>query len=221
MSFLEAAQPGRTTEIVADVVHERLRDAIFSAELRPNHRLVEEELAAALKVSRTPVREALLRLRQEGLVIQNKGWVVKDHTPREILEFIEARGGIEAAAARLAATRITSEELTELERLANEMEDPGASRQTINQLNNEFHQLITDAGRNNILMQFAKRTKINYWNFNTPVVFTPADDAIVNSEHRQLIEALRAGDEDLCEKTVREHIAHTARIIATALGLES
>ena len=66
---------------VTDGVYARLREAIVSAELRPNGRLVESELAVRLDVSRTPVREALLRLEQEGFVRRERGWVVRENEP--------------------------------------------------------------------------------------------------------------------------------------------
>ncbi|NUR70951.1 MAG: GntR family transcriptional regulator [Hamadaea sp.] len=208
----------RSTEFVADVVHERLREAILSAQFRPNHRLVEEELADWLKVSRTPVREALLRLRQEGLVEQRRGWIVRDHAPEEMLEIIEARAGIEAHAAYLAAGRLKQDDFARLDELIELMEDPGASRVRLNELNNEFHDLVAQAAGNALVSQFFRRTKVNYWNFHQPVVFTPADDEIVNRQHRDLVAALRAQDGETAAKIAREHVENTARIIMSALG---
>ncbi|WP_328469293.1 GntR family transcriptional regulator [Actinoplanes sp. NBC_00393] len=211
--------PSRTVDR-ADVVHERLRDAILSAELRPNHRLVEKEIADWLEVSRTPVREALFRLVQEGLVVQRKGWVVRDHTPTEILEMIEARSGVEAHAAYLAAQRITAPQLARMEELIETMEDDSISRLKLNELNNVFHDIITEASTNTVVAQLHRRTKINYWNLNQPVVFTPADDEIVNTQHRQLVTALRDGDGETAARVARQHVENTARIIRAALGIK-
>lgn len=208
-----------TVEFMADIVHERLRDAILSAEFRPNHRLVEEELADWLEVSRTPIREALLRLRQEGLVEQRKGWIVRDHAPEEMLEIIEARAGIEAHAAFLAAGRMGEDRLARLEELIEQMESPQISRPKLNELNNEFHDVITEGAENFLITQFYRRTKVNYWNFNQPVVFTPADDEIVNTQHRQLVAAIRAGDAETAAAVARQHVDNTSRIIRTALGM--
>ena len=91
------AKQGPAGTIAADAVHEHLRKAILSAEYRPNYRLVEQDLSAQLNVSRTPVREALLRLKQEGLVVQRKGWIVRDHAPHEIIELLEARAEFDGA----------------------------------------------------------------------------------------------------------------------------
>lgn len=219
MAASQGRRGRRTVEYMADIVHERLRDAILAAEFRPNHRLVEEEIADWLEVSRTPVREALLRLRQEGLVIQRKGWIVRDHAPEEILEIIEARAGIEAHAAFLAAGRLGGAELARLGELTEVMESPQTSRPKMNELNNQFHEIITDGAGNALITQFYRRTKVNYWNFNQPVVFTPADDETVNTQHRELIAALAAKDAETAARIAREHVSHTAHIITMALGL--
>jgi Transcriptional regulators len=207
-------------ENAADAAHARLRDAILSGEYRPNYRLVEEELATVLKVSRTPVREALLRLKQEGLVAQHKGWLVRDHPPAEILEFLEARAALESATARLAGDRIDAETLSELADLIEQMEDPAKNRREVNALNTRFHGIITDAGGNNLLASFTRGTNINYWNFSTPIIFTDADDALVNSDHRELYEALKRHDGEAAATIARRHVDHTGNILARALGLE-
>lgn len=206
-------------ESSSDTVHARIRDAIVSSQFRPNHRLVEEELAAWLHVSRTPVREALLRLRQDGLVERRRGWVVRDHAPQEILGIIEARAAAESSAAYLAAGRIDAATLDRLTALCDQMEAPVASHMELSPLNDEFHDTVTEASGNVLLMQFARRTRINYWNFTRPVVLGPDDDDLTAASHRALVRALRAGDADGAQRVVREHIDHTGTVIATALGL--
>ncbi len=67
-TFARGRKASQNTQVIAQTVYTRLRESILSAELRPGRRLVEDELAEWLKVSRTPIREALLRLEQEGLV---------------------------------------------------------------------------------------------------------------------------------------------------------
>ena len=211
----------RTSEVgdnAADQVHERLRDGILSGEFRPNQRLVEEELARQLQVSRTPIREALLRLRQQGLVHRDRGWQVQDHGPDEILEFLEARAEVESAAARLAARRISDAELARLDELM-ELMEAERNRRIINAYNDEFHAIVTDAARNHVLANLARATLINYWNFSSPIVFTEAQDMVVNAEHRELKSALADRDAEHAAAVARAHVRHTADVIADALGL--
>lgn len=220
MGSEQATSKYRDSELLADAVHERLRDAILMAELRPNHRLVEEDLAAWLEVSRTPIREALLRLRQEGLVIRSKGWLVRENSPADVVRLLEARCAIEGHAAALAAARITTVQLEGLRHLADQMERPGVSRQKTNMLNNQFHEQVTDAAGNFLLSQFYRRTRTNYWNFAVPVVFHPDDDALVHSDHRALIAALEARDAGLSSHIATVHVQRTAEIVTHALGMK-
>ena len=208
-----------SAEHAADQVHARLRDAILSGEMRPNHRLVEVDLAEELGVSRTPIREALLRLRHEGLVLRSKGWVVRDHGPAEVLEYLEARAALESATAGLAATRITDEQLAELRALLQRMTEQERSRREVNALNSRFHALITEAAGNAVLTTFARTTDINYWTFTTPIVFTEADDHRVEDDHTQLLAALERRDAEQAATIARKHVQATAEIIARSLGL--
>lgn len=207
-----------SARVVADTVYTRLREAILSAELRPNRRLVEDELAEWLNVSRTPVREALLRLEQEGLVERNRGWVVRENNPSEIRARLECRLAIEGYAARLAADRRTDAELEELGQLASLMEEPGISRLEFNRLNDRFHKVLTEAAANPTLANLHAQTKINYWDLSVPVVFSPEVDRQVHEHHRALIVALRARDGDEAEQVARAHVQITLDIVLTAIA---
>ncbi|MFT4157734.1 MAG: GntR family transcriptional regulator [Microbacterium sp.] len=207
-------QPVLRGLVASAPVYERLRDAILSGELRPNARLIEEDLAAALNVSRSPVREALLALVQDGLVVRTRGWAVRDHTPDEVLRIIEARLVMESEAAALAASRITGSQLDALDQLAQEMEKTGLERPTLNTLNRHFHTTVTAAAGNFILDDFARRTSISYWNFNLGVVQPPGDDEIVNRQHRAIIDALRSRNPEAARLAVREHVGRTYEIMS-------
>jgi DNA-binding GntR family transcriptional regulator len=204
--------------LVADTVHERLRSAILSAELRPNRRLVEEELAAWLQVSRTPVREALLRLKQEGLVTRDRGWIVRDHDPSDVIAILESRQMVEGYAARLAAERMPASTVSTLRELIREMETPGISRIDANSINDRFHDIICAAGDNPLIVQMHRRTKLNYWNLNVPVLFTSEHERTVNRQHRELMTAIAAKDADRAEQVARAHVQQTLDIVLHALG---
>lgn len=208
-----------TVSVAADTVHERLRDAILSGELRPNMRLVEEELGSWLRVSRTPVREALLRLTQEGLVQRSRGWIVREHAPEEFLRILEARAAIEGAAAALAAQNITPDEIAELKQIVDQIDHSGTTRTELNELNKRFHTIVTAAGRNFLLDQFSQRTRISYWNFTIQNLVSAEDNKVANDQHREIIARLEAGDSEGSQRMVREHIERTQRILAEALNL--
>lgn len=218
--FSKSRKARGNTRLVADTVYARLRNAILSAELRPNKRLVEDELADWLNVSRTPIREALLSLEKEGLVERDRGWVVREHNPAEIQARLESRLAIESFATRLAARRRTEADLQELRNLAEAMEKPGVSRLEFNRLNDRFHKVITEAAQNPTLANLHSQTKLNYWDLSVPVIFGPEADKKIHEHHHALIEALTTGDEDQAEAIARAHIQMTMEIVLESLGIQ-
>lgn len=218
-THLSRRKTRENTRVIADMVHTRLRDGILSAELRPGRRLVEDELAEWLNVSRTPVREALLRLEQEGLVERDRGWVVREYNPAETRARLECRLAIEGYAARLAATRRSEAQLQELHALADAMEQAGLARREFNRLNDRFHKVIIEAAANAALANLHAQTKMNYWDLSVPVIFTPDLDREIHADHRTLIEALASGDGDKAEALARLHVQRTIEVVLSALGL--
>lgn len=204
--------------VTADRVYAQLRESIRNAELAPNERLVEDDIAAWLQVSRTPVREALLRLQQEGAVERRGGWIVRERTPREITELLEARLAIESHAAYLAAGRVSQETLDALTDLAKQMEAPDLSRRRFNVLNEHFHGLIVESSRNSVLKNLYAQTQLNYWDLSTPVVFTPDVDKVVHEQHFDLIAALRDGNSDRARIVVTNHVRLTMATVLPAVA---
>ena len=108
-----------------DVVFNTLRQAVLRGELKPGERLMEIALSQRLGVSRTPVREAIRMLEQEGLVIMipRKGAQVAEISEKDLKDVLEVRLGLEELAVRIACQRITEEELEELERAVKKFEE--------------------------------------------------------------------------------------------------
>src|ERR1700728_2381464 len=107
MSFIDGSNPedrqrglGSGGLVAKPVdVYERIRLAIVSGDIRPNEPLIENDLAEALGVSRTPIRESLQRLAADDLIVTRKrGWAVKEYTTNEIRENFEIRSGLEGMA---------------------------------------------------------------------------------------------------------------------------
>lgn len=218
--FQKGRKSRENTRVISHAVYTQLRDAILSAELRPNRRLIEDELADWLNVSRTPIREALFLLEKDGLVERNRGWLVREHNPTEIRDRLECRLAIEGYATHLAATRRSETDLQELGILANAMEKPGITRLEFNQLNDHFHKIITEAAHNPTLVNLHSQTRINYWDLSVPVIFTPDVDQRIHKQHRDLIDALTAKDGDKAEAIARKHIQLTIDIVLGSLGMK-
>ncbi len=219
--FYQGRKAHQNTRVIADTVYARLREAILSADLRPNQRLIEDELADWLNVSRTPIREALLSLEREGLVERDRGWIVHEHNPAEIQARMECRLAIEGYASYLAAGRRSEADLQELRSIAEAMEKHGILRAEFMRLNDCFHQRITETASNPSLASLHSQTKINYWDLSVPLTFSPETERKIQEQHRALIDAIANCDATRAESTAREHIQLTLDIVLAAHGLKT
>ena len=129
-----------------EVVFKTLRQAILKGELKPGERLMEIQLANKLGVSRTPIREAIRKLEEEGLVIMTprKGAVVAEITEKSLRDTLEVRRSLEKLAVRLACDRITSEGIAELKETERRFEEVfGTDDMTkIAEIDVAFHDII-------------------------------------------------------------------------------
>jgi DNA-binding GntR family transcriptional regulator len=210
-------------------VLERLRDLILTGEYGPDERLVEEQLAERLGVSRTPVRQALTMLEAEGLVeiAPNRGATVCSFSIADVWDIYDLRAVLEGHAARRAAGRIVDRALGRLRELAGEMEglagrfeDHEEETRTLVGLNQEFHGIIVEAGRNRRLQHLINRTVEIPLMFKAFFWYTPHQRVISNHYHRQILGALERGDEDRAETIMREHVYEGRDFVIRALEEE-
>jgi DNA-binding GntR family transcriptional regulator len=116
-------------QTISHEVYEHLRNEMLTGSLQPGHWLREQEIAETLAISRTPVREAVRRLGQEGLleISPNRGVRVRELTPKEAVDTYEVRALLESRAARLAAQRATPDEVARLKELLRADASKGAA----------------------------------------------------------------------------------------------
>jgi DNA-binding GntR family transcriptional regulator len=196
-----------------DVLRQTIADMPIYDGSDDDHRLDERALAEGLGISRTPVREALLRLEHEGVVrsVPRKGIYVVRKTKEEIIEVILASAALEAMAARLAAQRATDDEISELiDRFPQFAKPTGGRRPTIplgqySQLNLDFHQRILELAHSELFSQHIWRLQIHMRAIRQQTIGD--DDRMAHStvDHAHIIEALKARDADLVEARVRQH----------------
>lgn len=202
---------------LANQVYRELREAICDFRLEPNQRLVQNALADELGISRTPVRDALLRLSQEGLVHPapwRGGYLVAEFTPHEVIEIYDVRMALEPLAAEQAAGRHTRAQLAELHDVSARIADEPVSSVTEHyQLNQRFHALVVEPCGNDIL----RRMLDQLWSMPSSLrmyfhqVSTGAPIAQMVAEHDAIVGALERGDAALVNRRVREHLEGARR----------
>lgn len=195
-----------------------LHDAIVAGELSPGERLIEEELAERLGLSRGAVRGAILRLGHEGLVVRerNRGARVRRFTLEEAIEVLEARAALESLAAGYAAIRRTEEDVRELQGL---VEDMGRLRQAgellaVSERNAALHRRILELSGHRVASDICARLNSQIVRFQFRTVLAPGRPQKSLAEHQRIVSAIAAGDRAGAEQAMREHLTNVAATLA-------
>ena len=197
-----------------EIAYEKIRDRIISGHLKPGQPITEEQLSKELDMSRTPVREALIKLQSEELVrmVGNRGAAVMEITPVDIAEIFQLRLLIEPYAARACVEFIDNKKLKEIrEKLTilaqsdlsiTVLEDLGTSLYEVHDL----HDLIIQAAGNRRLARLLNTLQSQiFWMLNLERRI-PGRIGRSLQEHLNIVNALLAGDGDRAEKNMREHL---------------
>ncbi|MFB0507594.1 MAG: GntR family transcriptional regulator [Thermodesulfobacteriota bacterium] len=195
-----------------------LRERIVNLYHKPGDPLNEKRLSEELKVSRTPIREALIRLAGEKLVtlVPHVGARVSDVNLRDFQKLIELREILERGVARLAAMNSTEEQIRDLERLS-EMANH-INREDISELINydmQFHQIINQASHNHFLHESISVTQNQFFRIQRLISHKPER---MLADLPKVIEALKGRDADRMEQLMVEHVEHFARAVGRSFS---
>jgi len=194
----------------------QIRRAIVEGRYLPGQRLVEQRIGEEFSLSRTPVREALRRLEAEGLVLStpNRGAVVREVSMEDIADLYGLRARLEAYAAELAAQRIESEEIEQLDAgiaafdraMHEDHEDAIELTRRLDEANRQIHAAILAAARHDRLRQHLERT------VDVPLVFQAfrqfdwAQTERSHLFHQLLRDAILAGEAQRASALMLEHV---------------
>lgn len=170
-------------------------------------RLDERDLSARFGISRTPLREALAQLDQEGLVkvVARRGIFIVRRTKTEILEMITAWAALESMAARLAAERATEHDLKELHQLIDPYSDVDRHMGEYSDANIHFHQAIIRTSGNQLIEQITDSLFMHVRAIRNRTIFEKDRAKRSVADHKKIVEAIENRDAELAEKLVREH----------------
>jgi DNA-binding GntR family transcriptional regulator len=204
--------------------YETLHNAIVTGALSPGERLVEEELADRLGLTRGAVRAALLRLSHDGLVTRerNRGAHVRRVSISEAIEIVEARCALESLAAGYAALRRTDEEAAELRHVHDEMRALHAEGELLamSERNAVLHRRILDISRHQVAIEVCCRLRSQVVRFQFRTVLAPGRAVLSLAEHEAVVDAIESRDRDRAERAMRTHLAHVAQTLAELANRE-
>lgn len=194
---------------LADDVYQQILDAILADDIGMDDQLVQEKLAAELEISRTPVREALLRLEQEGVLVTSPrgGFTLRRISEREVREIYDVRAAIEGQAMRILATRNDPAVLADLRAVIAREEDLREHTvQAYFAANRAIHRSIVERSGNGLLLEMFD----NIWNravsFHLFAAIEEIDLAKSLGNHQALVEALESGDWRVAMTASFDHI---------------
>jgi phosphonate utilization transcriptional regulator len=208
---------------LATLAQQELERQIISGEIAAGTKLNEVDVAAALGVSRGPVREAFSALSQAGLVRveKNRGVFVRQVSLEEANEFYEVRAALEGLIGKLAARRISIDEIEQLRAVVRRMHQTQKGKRADEYfvLNVEFHDVLARAARNNALLAHY-RGVVNQLDLYRRATITHGVENIPLStqEHEAIVEAVAARDEQRAEALLTEHVLVSRARLHAALG---
>ncbi|MFC7383745.1 GntR family transcriptional regulator [Sphaerisporangium rhizosphaerae] len=209
-----------TEQVIAAV-----REAIHSGELRPGELYSVYQLAAQLNVSRTPVREAMLRLAEAGMVRfeRSRGFRVLRRDPKEIAEVFQLRLLLEVPAARVAARRAGPEvvegmrgELALMRAAAEQDDEPRFMRH-----DRAFHDLLLNAGANRRLVGIVGNLRDATMTLGASTVERSRSLVDIAAEHEPILAAVEAGDAAAAAAAMRAHVARSGELLLAQVAAEN
>ncbi|GAK03042.1 transcriptional regulator [Geomicrobium sp. JCM 19037] len=203
-----------------ELVVEKIREGIVSGYFEEGEHLKEREISSMMGISTTPVKEAFRILENEGMLVTvpRKGTFVSEYASTSIEEILLLRASVESLCARLAALKMTDEELNELEQqmlIIEGLHNKGDSEALIEQ-NSIFHQQIIDGARNVMMHNILGNLRNIDKAFRKRALKIEVEREVGFQEHYAVFEAIRARDPERAEATMKAHILRTKDNILAA-----
>jgi len=207
---------------VASKVYLNIKEAILNGDLHPGKHLSEEDISTQMKVSRAPIREALLQLEADGLVeIQtHRGAFIRALSYTDVLEIYTARDLLEGYAASLAARKATPDQVEALRKAiqnVNQAAKDGNLKETIT-TDFEFHQLVWKTAGHKLIYQILLRLEAQIRMFIA--VQAPLFQSLIDSviDHQDIIKAIEERDEEGAKAAISQHIDKAGSLILAQIN---
>ena len=195
-----------------DHVYRHLREEILSGRLAGGSRLKQEELAQRFKLSRMPVRDALLRLHAEGLVSiePNRSVIVTQLGPSEVQEVFEIRAVLEGLALRLAIPNLNSEAHVEIEELVQRLERVAHEHELWIRRHDEFHEYLNQWSQRPRLLGEIRQVRSAVQPYFRMYLLGRGQPEAGVADHRLIVDAIKRGSAKAAEEAMRRHVLTAA-----------
>jgi DNA-binding GntR family transcriptional regulator len=202
-------------------VYDSLRKSILHGKLKAGQRLIEEQLAHQIGISRTPVREAFHKLEKDDLVMRlpKGGFAVREFTKADVEEIFGIRCALESYAAYLATIHITPDKISALEKKMEELQKALEAQDTnkVVQLNTEFHNLLYKACRSKKLSEMINNYSDYFYRYRAAFPYNENNFKYTVDDHRNMLEAMKKKNPRVVEKLVRTHLEKTKELVLQAV----
>lgn len=209
---------------VAEQIADRLRSEILTGAIPPGARLLQDQEATRLEVSRTPLREAFRQLEAERLVqvVPNRGAIVTELRTEEVREVFSIRSMLEPVAASMAARRATPQDVAGIGEVFHELEQAQAQAGThpLVELNKQFHFKVYEAARMPRLVTIISTLWGPIEAMRAAYASEPLTARHAADEHARLYQAIRDGDEDAAATVTRQHVEAMSGALLSWMGGE-
>jgi DNA-binding GntR family transcriptional regulator len=188
-----------------------IKNMIILREIEPGKKINEEQIAKEIQVSRTPIREALCRLENEGIVkiIPRRGAFVSELTETNVREILLIREVLEGLVVRLAVEHMDVQTLEKLRKVIRKVSSiPEEDRDLIDYTRSEvnFHALLLSASNNQMLKNMMEMINAHLQIIRLRTVVIPERAQKTVKEHQQILTAIEKGDTDFAEELMRKHV---------------
>ena len=204
-----------------DVVFNTLREAILKGDLKPGERLMELQLASKLGVSRTPIREAIRMLEQEGLAVTmpRRGAEVAKMTLKDMDDVVDICHELDEQAVRLACGKISEEQLGQLVEVKEEFEASTKSKDVkkIAEADVRFHDIIYEATGNPKLVTLLNNLREQVYRYRVEYVKDPLNYPTLIAEHEAIVDAVKARDAKRAVQAMHEHVENQALAVKAVI----